>query len=153
MYTDKYLRFESQAQAESVLFTAKQIPVFTLVSVADETVNIWVYTDSDSNEYTFSAEPSSAKIAEDGLTFVRIDTEPKMESQQTGVTVELTPKYRNIDVLGVIYEKAPEPVPEGYEPVAVSGYHCNVRLVDGEDGSVLEPYSVVPSAPRRIWWN
>lgn len=151
MFKDLYLKFTDQAEAESVLFTAKETPVFALVPVANETVNIWVYTDSDSNEYKFSVEPSSAKIAEDGLTFVRIDTEPKMESQQTGVTVELTPKYQNIDALGVLYERAPEPVPEGYEPVAVSGYHCNVRLVDGEDGSILEPYSVQPTNPRRVW--
>lgn len=61
------------------------------------------------------------------------------------------PNYRNIDVLGVIYERAPEPVPEDYEPVAIPGFHVNVRLVDGEDGSVLEPYSVIPGNPRRVW--
>ena len=64
-----------------------------------------------------------------------------------------TPNYRNIDVLGTIYERPPEPVPEGYEPVALSGYHVNVRVIDGEDASVLEPYSVIPTQPRRIFWS
>ena len=64
-----------------------------------------------------------------------------------------TPNYRNIDVLGTIYEKAPDPVPEGYVPVALSGWHVNVRVIDGEDASVLEPYSVIPTQPRRIFWS
>lgn len=66
---------------------------------------------------------------------------------------EVKPNYRNIDVLGTIYEKAPEPVPEDYEPVPLSGFHVNVRVIDGEDASVLEPYSVIPTNPRRIWWS
>lgn len=100
MFNDKYLRFNDQAEAESILYTTTPAVVVDEVEVQAATTQ---------------------------------------------------PNYRNIDVLGTIYERAPEPVPEGYEPVAVSGYHCNVRLVDGEDGSVLEPYSVIPGNPRRVW--
>lgn len=67
------------------------------------------------------------------------------------VPEQVTPNYRNIDVLGTIYEKAPEPVPEDYVPIQVEGYHCNVRVVEGEDALILEPYSVQPTNPRRVW--
>ena len=63
------------------------------------------------------------------------------------------PNYRNIDVLGILYEKAPESLPEDYVPVPMNGYHVNVRVIEGEDISVLEPYSVIPSQPRRIFWS
>lgn len=64
------------------------------------------------------------------------------------VTEEISkPNYTNIDVVGTIYST---PV-EGEEPVAIDGYHVNVRVLDGEDASVLEQYAVVPANPKRIW--
>jgi hypothetical protein len=62
-----------------------------------------------------------------------------------------TPNYINIDVLGVLYEKPPEPTPEDYVPVALEGWHVNVRVMPGEDASALEAYSIVPTMPRRVW--
>ena len=64
---------------------------------------------------------------------------------------QVKPNYMNIDVLGTIYERPPEPTPEDYEPVALDGWHVNVRVVDGEDGEPLKAYAVVPANPRRIW--
>lgn len=61
------------------------------------------------------------------------------------LTVDSMPKYRNVDTIGVIYIT----VGETQEPLP--GYHVNVRLVEGEDGSTLEPYSVQPTNPRRVW--
>ena len=102
MYTDKYLKFSNEAEANSILYTT------TPAVVVDE-----------------------------------------IEAQ----AATTTPNYRNIDVLGTIYEHPPEPVPEGYEPVALGGFHVNVRVIDGEDASILEPYSVIPTQPRRIFWS
>lgn len=60
---------------------------------------------------------------------------PEVESEEP---VPPTPKYANIDTLGVI---------EGYE-----GWHVNVRVVLGqEDGEPLVPFCVYPVVPRRVW--
>ena len=62
--------------------------------------------------------------------------------------------YRNIDVLGVLYEKQEIVDPENPpEPVPLDGWHVNVRVVDGEDGSKLESFKVNPEPLtwRRVW--
>ena len=59
--------------------------------------------------------------------------------------------YANIDTIGVIYEAAPEPLPEDYTPVAIAGWHVNIRLAVGEDESPLLPYQVSPTTPMRVW--
>ena len=64
----------------------------------------------------------------------------------TLVDEEKKPNYRNIDVLGTLVNNTD---PEN--PVAVPGWHVNVRLIDGEDGTALEPFSVIPTNPRRVW--
>jgi hypothetical protein len=60
--------------------------------------------------------------------------------------------FANIDVIGVITEGGEwdEDGKAIVEPVALDGWHVNVRLV-GEDGSTLEPFMVEPAAPRRVW--
>jgi hypothetical protein len=66
----------------------------------------------------------------------------------------LKPNYQNIDILGTVYEPAPEPTPEDYEPVPypAPNYGVNVRLVSGEDPTPLEPFSVEPTPfPQRVW--
>lgn len=65
--------------------------------------------------------------------------------------VVLAHKYRNIDVVGVIYKSAPDPLPDDYVPIAIPGWHVNVRLMDDEDDTALLPFSVVPTVPRRVW--
>jgi hypothetical protein len=60
--------------------------------------------------------------------------------------------FANIDTIGTIFEGG-EWDAEGNvitEPVALEGWHVNVRLV-GEDGSALEPFMVEPEHPRRVW--
>ena len=57
------------------------------------------------------------------------------------------PNYKNIDTLGILYA----PFVEGEEPVAIEGWHVNVRVVGDEAAAPLEAYAVVPALPRRIW--
>lgn len=78
---------------------------------------------------------------------------PEVTDEEGNVTQEAVqqPNYRNIDVLGVIYERAPDPRPDPYEPVPVPGFHVNVRLLSGEDAAPLEPFKVIPTQPRRVW--
>lgn len=66
---------------------------------------------------------------------------------------ELRPNYSNIDTIGVIY-KGGEWDAEGNvitEPVAMDGWHVNVRLPKGEDGTPLEAYAVNVATPMRVW--
>ena len=64
-----------------------------------------------------------------------------------------TPNYQNIDVLGTLHQKPPADAPEDYVPVAVPGYHVNVRCMPDEDSAALEPFKVnpEPKAWRRVW--
>ena len=62
------------------------------------------------------------------------------------------PNYRNIDVIGTIYEQQEILDPENPpDPIAIEGWHVNVRLVPGEDPTPLAPYAVTPSTPLRVW--
>ena len=60
-----------------------------------------------------------------------------------------TPLYRNIDAIGIIYERTGG---TDEEPVMtpIPGWHVNVRLAD-EDGAALEPYAVTVATPVRVW--
>ena len=73
---------------------------------------------------------------------------------EQGEIVSTTANYQNIDVLGVVYEPAPEPIPEDYVPIPypAPNYGVNVLVLDGEDTSLIEPYAVQPSPyPQRVW--
>ena len=70
----------------------------------------------------------------------------------TEVDGELVKNYINTDVIGIIYEPAPDPVPEDYVPVPYDGWYVNVRVVELEDPAPLEPFSIDPQPyPIRIW--
>lgn len=62
--------------------------------------------------------------------------------------------YRNIDVLGTLYEKQeivdPEKPPK---PIPLEGWHVNVRVMPDEDGEPLEAFKVNPEPMtwRRVW--
>ncbi len=74
-------------------------------------------------------------------------------TDENGVVVQegsVKPNFANIDIIGTIYAKTPDPMPEGYEPVALDGFHVNVRVV-GEDTSSLTTYAMTPVNPRRVW--
>lgn len=63
------------------------------------------------------------------------------------------PNYRNIDVLGTLYEGGQwdEEGNEIIAPTPIEGWHVNIRLVDGEDVEPLLPYAVTPATPIRVW--
>jgi hypothetical protein len=62
--------------------------------------------------------------------------------------------FRNTDILGIIY-KGGSWDEEGTEvdpPVALDGFHCNVRALPGESVDVLELYKIeTPNSPERVW--
>jgi hypothetical protein len=65
------------------------------------------------------------------------------------------PNFANIDTIGIIYKPTGETLMgedgEYPEMAPIEGWHVNVRLVDGENGEVLEPFKVEPSTPMRVW--
>jgi len=68
------------------------------------------------------------------------------------IEFESRPNYANIDTIGTIYEPQEIVDPENPpEPVALEGWHVNVRVIAGEDGEPLQQFSVVPQNPRRVW--
>jgi len=73
----------------------------------------------------------------------------------------LTPRYRNIDVIGIIHTNQafigePQEI-DGYsvmpDPVYIPlpGWHVNIRALDDEDIAALEEFRVFPTNPRRVW--
>ena len=62
--------------------------------------------------------------------------------------------FRNTDILGIIY-KGGSWDEEGNEveaPVALEGFHCNVRALPGESTDTLELYKIeTPNSPERVW--
>lgn len=78
---------------------------------------------------------------------------PSKEVADLVLYTDEDPNYRNIDVIGLIYEgdEWDEDGNELIAPTPIDGWHVNVRLVDDEDGTPLEPYSVTPATPRRVW--
>lgn len=85
----------------------------------------------------------------DAILYTEVPTE--FDERGAPIATERSQNYANIDVLGVLYERAPEDAPEGYEPVPLDGWHVNVRLVPDEDQTPLEPFAVIPTLPRRVW--
>lgn len=80
----------------------------------------------------------------------------KFDSKEQADSVLYTDEqsnYRNIDVLGTLYEGG-EWDEEGNEiiaPTPIEGWHVNIRLVEGEDAEPLLSYTVTPATPRRVW--
>lgn len=55
------------------------------------------------------------------------------------------PKYTAVDNIGIIFEQSEDPM----TPIAVEGWHANVRHVN--PAPELEAYRVFPVTPFRVW--
>jgi hypothetical protein len=77
-------------------------------------------------------------------------THDAVTDEEGNVTAEayVTPNYANIDTLGILYERQDDPEAE---PIALPGWHINIRLVAGEDAEALQGFEVHPAVPRRVW--
>ena len=71
----------------------------------------------------------------------------------TEEVITVTPNYANIDTIGIIYEPQPDPLPEPPpEPVPYDGWFVNVLVIETEDGTPLDAYSIDPQPyPMRVW--
>lgn len=87
----------------------------------------------------------------DELLYDQVPTQ--FNSDGDPISYEPRPKYMNTNTLGIIYEGGSWDS-EGNEitpPKPLSGWHVNIRLMSGEDASLLVPYQVFPTVPRRVW--
>lgn len=62
-----------------------------------------------------------------------------------------TPKFRNIDVIGVITKVIDGADPESMLTLTLPGWHVNVRATPEEDATALSAFVVHPSTPARVW--
>jgi hypothetical protein len=67
--------------------------------------------------------------------------------------VDDIPNYKNIDVIGIVYQRPPEPIPEDYAPTPypAPNFGVNIRLMEDEDIEPLKPYIIQPKHPVRVW--
>jgi hypothetical protein len=81
-------------------------------------------------------------------------THDAVTDEEGNVTAEayVTPNYANIDTLGVLYERQEIVDPDNPpKPIALPGWHINIRLVEGEDAEPLQAFEVHPATPLRVW--
>lgn len=82
----------------------------------------------------------------------------KFQDQFTADSILLdgeTPRYHNIDTIGVIYNTGAtltgEDGIEYPEMQAIDGWHVNVWVLPEEDATALQPYVITPTNPVRVW--
>jgi hypothetical protein len=84
----------------------------------------------------------------------KFEDSPEPDGEPIPVEWEEQQIFRNTDILGVIY-KGGSWDEEGNEveaPVALEGFHTNVRALPGESVDVLELYKIeTPNSPERVW--
>lgn len=97
-----------------------------------------------------------SKAAADAVLFTQVPTAWDNSGEEPVATeFYAQPNFQNIDVIGVIHKPTGEMLSgvDGVYPemAPIPGWHVNVRLVSGEDGSALEPFAVTPTSPVRVW--
>ena len=91
--------------------------------------------EAEANTVLYTVTPAVYELDADGNPTDKVITESYT-----------TPNYRNIDVLGVLFNTTD---PESQ--VEIPGWHVNVRVLTDEDATPLEPFAIVPTQPRRVW--
>ena len=101
------------------------------------------FTDeAEANSVLYTIVPTEYELGKNGKPTKIIKTESYM-----------TPNYQNIDVIGTVYQRPPEPTPEDYVPIPypAPNFGVNIRLMDDEDIETLKPYIIQPKNPVRVW--
>jgi hypothetical protein len=94
------------------------------------------------------------KFADEAESIAVLYTQVPTEWDEEGEPIAWysQPNYANIDTIGIMYGPQEIVDPENPpDPVALEGWHVNVRVVGNEDASLLELFSVFPTSPRRVW--
>lgn len=83
-----------------------------------------------------------------------IDYMLKFSDEQEALSVLFdgeTPKFRNIDTIGIITKVVDDTDPDNVVTQALPGWHVNVRALPEEDVEGLEVFAVHPETPARVW--
>ena len=159
---DICLSFTDEAESLPILYTIVQKPIYDYVPIEGQFKQVYTYTyvsPSTGENVEYKSSDVLTELDEDyigevlPLTLIKTETIQDTEYAQVGTKDVLTPKYQNIDVIGVVYKRPPVPTPEDYvpEPYPAPNYGVNIRLLDDEDKTPLEPYIVEPRKPVRVW--
>ena len=159
---DLCLSFQDEAESLPILYTIVQKPIYDYVPIEGQFKQVYTYTyvsPSTGENVEYKSSDVLTELDEDyigevlPLTLIKTETIQDTEYAQVGTKDVLTPKYQNIDVIGVVYKRPPVPTPEDYvpEPYPAPNYGVNIRLLDDEDKTPLEPYIVEPRKPVRVW--
>ena len=86
------------------------------------------------------------------MEYIYLSFKDKAEANSVLYTDDL-PNYKNIDVIGIVYQRSPEPIPDDYVPIPYPSpnWGVNVLLLDDEDIEPLRPFIVEPKNPIRVW--
>lgn len=86
------------------------------------------------------------------MEYIYLSFKDKAEANSVLYTNDL-PNYKNIDVIGIVYQRSPEPIPDDYVPIPYPSpnWGVNVLLLDDEDIEPLRPFIVEPKNPIRVW--
>jgi len=164
---DLCLSFQDEAESLPILYTIEQEPVYGYVPIEGQFKQVYTYTyvspttgepvEYKSEEvlteilagYFFSA-PVGEVVP---LTLVKTESVQDTQYAQTGTKDVYIPNYQNISVLGTVYQRPPIPTPPDYEPIPYPppNYGVNIRLLDDEDITPLQPYIVDVVDPIRVW--
>jgi len=105
------------------------------------------------------------KAAADAVLYTLIPAQFELDSKGKATKIVATepylkPNYQNIDVIGTMYVPIP---PDSLIASSITGktidptplpppnYGVNIRLLDTEDITPLNPYLVYPANPMRVW--
>ena len=162
--TDLYIRFADEAESLPLLYNF--VDAFQTVRVPlDPPVEhqTWVYllpADEECSlaerEHISYSPLTEEEIATDedyaGAVFLRNETYLQTEKYVNEPYLKKQPKYACMDVIGTFYN-VDNTDPENPIVTPIPGWCVNVRTLDGEDGTPLEPYRVDPEPAmwRRVW--
>jgi hypothetical protein len=147
MYTDFFLRFDTEAEANAALF--EELPNF---SPPSKTVIATKYlvkgtAEDDFEDYMTYNPPEGAEIL-DSWPETTERTDWNAPPQMIKV-----PKYAAVDVVGVLYAPTGKTIHNeelSYaEMKPLPGWHINVRHTD--EAPELDAYKVDVKTPSRMW--
>ena len=161
--TDLYIRFADEAESLPLLYNF--VDATRMVSVPlDPPVEhqTWVYLipanafGEPEREWERDMPLGAEDLAPGGdyetAVFLRNGTRLEATQWVEEAYLQEQPKYACMDVIGTFYN-VDNTDPENPIVTPIPGWCVNVRTLDGEDGTPLEPYRVDPEPAmwRRVW--
>jgi hypothetical protein len=147
MYTDMFLKFADEAEANAALFTIVPSGFPATKTVPGTKYLVKGTAENDFEDYTTSNPPEGAEVLDSWPEDQEV-VDPDAPPQEI-----LVPKYAAVDIIGTIYKPTGEMIQtdEGEVPemAPLDGWHVNVRHT--AEAPELDAYKVAPKSPVRGW--